>query len=92
MKMKERIEPYDIELRRLHNVLGSTITWEVISNGGKIRRGVIERRKSAWLSKTIGWKRIPIYYWIGHLFIPQTVVVANSRRELLRNMGAIKWH
>jgi hypothetical protein len=73
-------------LKRLHNLLGSTITWEVLSEDKQVRYGIVERRKSGFLQKRIGWRQLPVYYWLGHKFYPQVMLIGDSRKAVLMQM------
>jgi hypothetical protein len=87
MSTPTKIKIQGVILRRIHMLNPrEVVKWEVISQDGLVRIGIIRQYYDEYLGKRIGWQTHPIKYWLGSRFYPQELVIGMTRKEVIEKL------
>ena len=84
--MIKTVKTNGIVLSRTHSKLGEIITWDVLNSDKTIRLGVIRQINDHYRVRRVGYQRFPIKVWLGSKFWPSTIVVGETRKEVIQKL------
>jgi len=88
MTMTIHIDGKKVFLRRLHSKLFEIITWEVLNEDKQIRIGIIRLMNDQYLTKTVGWQKFKVKYWMGSKFWKSQLFIGMTRNSVIKQMLA----